>query len=266
MKIFSNNSRFSYGILLVLLVISITGVFFSLHNQIAQAQAKTPLLAVVLTVISIALAMQAFQKLLTSINLMNSRTAELEQLKKTIQESKKSKEAEQEKSNGVKEVVVNYEAEAKSFIPSEAFKNEGEFLEKLLSNIAKSLDIVQSIVFSKNEESNRFEMVASYAYFSETEPPTFAEGETLPGQVAKNQVVLNLSEVPDGYITVLSGLGKGTPKHLLIVPIINNDGITVGVIELASFTEFTSHKVKIFEKLGYLLNDYLSTIGNSTEE
>lgn len=267
MKIFSKTSRFSYGILLVLLVFSISGTFFSLHNQIIQSQGETSLLAVIFTVASIALAILIFQKLLASITLVNNTSKELEQLKNTIQENQRSKEREEEEKAAVEqEVTIDYQSEATDLIPVEKFEDQEKFLEKLLSNIAKTNDIVQSIAFVKNSETDMFEMITSYAYFSESEPPTFAEGETLPGQVAKNKVVLNLTEVPDDYITVLSGLGKGSPKHLLIVPIINKDDTTVGVLEFASFTQFSAEKVKIFEQLGHILDEQLTTIGNSTEE
>jgi hypothetical protein len=265
MKIFSTNSRFSYGILLVLLVISISGIFFSLHNQIIQAQAKTPLLAVLFTIASIALAILIFQRLIAGISVNNNYVKELEQLKKAILERTRQEEAAQE-DFVEQQAAIDHEAEAIAYIPKEKFDSEEKFLEVLLSNIAKTNDIVQSIAFKKNEETSMFEMIASYAYYSESAPPTFAEGETLPGQVAKNQVALNLSEVPNDYITVLSGLGKGTPKHLLIVPIISSEHISTGVLEFASFKEFTSDKVKTLEKLGLLLNEHISRIGNSIEE
>lgn len=267
MRIASNNSKISNSIILVLLVISILGTFFSLHNQLTQAQGKTPLIAVVLVILTITLGVWLFLKLLKQINEFSQNKAELENLKRTIRESRESKEKE-EKAKQAKqaEKQVNHEEVAKKLLPIDKFDDQEKFIEKLLSNIAKEQDVVQAIAFIKNTNSNKFEMLTSYAYYSESEPPTFVEGETLPGQVAKNQTVLNLTSVPDDYITVLSGLGKGSPNHLLIVPVIAADKTTIGILEFASFSEFTNDKVKICEHLGLMLHEHLSSISNSTEE
>lgn len=213
----------------------------------------------------IIIAVLLFQQLSTYYRSLNKVSDELELLKKTIRESRKHEEEEEAKAMVTEKVIkIDYQAEANSLIPAAKFESQGKFLEKLLSNIAGKHDILQAIAFVK--ASNSFEMVATYAYFSESEPPTFIEGETLPGQVAKNKVVLNLSEVPDDYITVLSGLGKGTPSNLLIIPVVNRDGESVAVIELASFSTFSEEKVKLFESLAITLSEHITSIGNSTEE
>ncbi|MDX9847238.1 MAG: GAF domain-containing protein [Tenuifilaceae bacterium] len=265
MKIFTSNSRFSYGILLIVLIISASGSLIALHNRITQAQTKTPLLAVVLMLVVIIIAILLFQQLSSYYRSLNKVSDELEQLKKTIRESRKQEEEEEAKAKVTEKVInIDYQTEAQNLIPTAKFESQSKFLEKLLSNIASKHEIVQAIAFVK--ASNTFEMVASYAYFSESEPPSFIEGETLPGQVAKNKVVLNLSEVPDDYITVLSGLGKGTPSNLLIIPVVNKEGESVAVIELASFSSFSEEKVKIFESLANTLSKHITSIGISTEE
>jgi hypothetical protein len=266
MKIFTTNSRFSYGILLVLLIASVAGSFVILHNQITEAQAKTPLFGILLILASIVIAIVFYYQLSIQLDKLQKGSQELLQLKKTIQQSKKDEEIIEvvEKSENITE--INYEQEALELIPKEEFASEEKFLEKLLSYIAKKHDIVQGVAFKKNSNTKYFELVASYAYFSEYEPPKFVEGETLPGQVAKNKVVLNLAEVPEEYITILSGLGKGSPSNLLIVPVVNEDNDTVRILEFASFVTFSADKVKVFETLGNILNQHITTIGNSIEE
>jgi hypothetical protein len=265
MKIFPSNSRFSYGILLIVLIISASGSFIVLHNRITEAQSKTPLLAVALTLVAIIIAILLFQQLTSYYRILNRVSNELEQLKKTIRESKKHEEEEETKAMVTEKVIkIDYQAEAQALIPALESVSQSKFLEKLLSNIANQHNIVQAIAFVRS--STYFEMAASYAYFSESEPPTFIEGETLPGQVAKNKVVLNLNEVPEDYITVLSGLGKGTPSNLLIIPVVSKEGESTAVIELASFSAFSEEKVKLFESLAITLSEHITSIGNSTEE
>lgn len=267
MKIFSSNLRFSYGILLVLLIATAIGSFFTFHNRLAAAQAKSPLLAVVLILVAIIIAILLFQQLTSSINKLNKKSNELEQLRRAIQDSRKNEAEEEAKAKHAPTTVqVDAKKEAQNLIPNIDFESEEEFLEKLLSNIAKQNDVVQAIIFMKREDSMLFEMAASYAFFSENEPPKFKEGETLPGQVAKNKVLLNLNEVPQDYITVVSGLGKGTPSNLLIIPVVNQNNESIGVLELASFTVFNADKVKILEALGSLISETITIIGTRTEE
>lgn len=62
-------------------------------------------------------------------------------------------------------------------------------------------------------------------------PETFRLKEGLLGQVAADGRPVLLSEVPDGYLTIGSALGRDTPRHLLIAPA-RVDGSVNGVIEL----------------------------------
>ncbi|MFP4555434.1 MAG: hypothetical protein ACLFNU_01075 [Bacteroidales bacterium] len=267
MRFFSNNSRLSYGILLVLLIISVSGVFFSLQNQLAQYQTKIPVLAIILLVASAAIGILFFQIIITAINASNSNKQQLEQLKKSIQENQKKQDTKNgEKKKDSTKQEINYKAEAEKLIPSDDFEDLEVFTEKMLSNIAKEHDIVQGVFFKKEPNNSEFSFLASYAFFSEETPKNFAEGETLPGQVAKNKTTLNLSDVPDDYITIVSGLGEGSPNHLLLVPFLNSSNECEGVLELASFKPFEKDNVKVFEALGQFFTEHLLTIGNSTKE
>ncbi len=128
------------------------------------------------------------------------------------------------------------------------FDNVRQYTEKILQNIAKELGIVQGLAFVLPENDHLFHVSGEYAYFSEEQPRSFAIGKTLSGQVAKNQQLLNVKEMPEGYITILSGLGKGNPRHLVIAPIVYN-GESIGVIELASFKPFGANEEQTIRKV-----------------
>jgi len=138
------------------------------------------------------------------------------------------------------------------------FESVAAYTEKLLQNIAKEINIVQGLVFVLNDADQMFHVKGEYAYYSEEQPRSFPMGETLSGQVAKNQKLLNLKEIPDGYITVLSGLGKSSPRQLIIAPVVYN-GKCIGIMELASFKPFGENEellaVKISESMADLLNE-----------
>ena len=131
---------------------------------------------------------------------------------------------------------------------SETFDNATAYSEKLLHNIANELNIVQGLIFALSDADQMFHVSGEYAYYAEERPRSFPLGETLSGQVAKNRKTLSLKEMPDGYITVLSGLGKGVPSHLVIAPIVFED-VCIGVIEIASFKPFDENREELIGKI-----------------
>ncbi len=130
---------------------------------------------------------------------------------------------------------------------TQTIKNANKFTEQILKNLAKVFNIVQGVTFLLDTKSNTFKTVSTYAFYSE-EMREFEVGEGLTGQVAKNKEFLCIENVPKNYITVLSGLGEGTPKYLILFPIIYDDK-TIGIIEFATFDKLPKNSKKIFEKL-----------------
>jgi hypothetical protein len=59
---------------------------------------------------------------------------------------------------------------------------------------------------------------------------------------------MKITDIPDGYITVLSGLGSSSPSNLLIMPVINENE-TIGIAELAFFREPLEKEMKFFGEL-----------------
>jgi putative methionine-R-sulfoxide reductase with GAF domain len=101
-------------------------------------------------------------------------------------------------------------------------------------------------------------MCASFAYFkAESKSVSYEFGEGLTGQVAKEGKLINISTVPEGYVTIISGLGNSSPKHLMIVPI-KLENAVVGIIELASFKTFTKADEDFLNELSPLLGNLLS--------
>lgn len=122
------------------------------------------------------------------------------------------------------------------------------FSESLLRSLSKEFEVVQGLYFSLDKSTGNFWKIADFAYYSEVPPREFAVGETISGQVAKNQKTMKITDIPDGYITVLSGLGSSSPSNLLIVPVLS-EGETIGIIELAFFKEPGNKEMQFFEEL-----------------
>jgi hypothetical protein len=166
----------------------------------------------------------------------------------------------------VEEKGIDIDEEVNKVIPTEIIENTEALTEKILQNVARFHDIAQGVFYLKDEETDIFSFVSGYAHFSESPPPTFVEGDTLPGQVAKNKVPLLLDSVPEGYITVMSGLGKSNPTHLLIVPVVNQKGSCIGIFEVASFKPFGQQVVELFTKVGYEVGAKLHQSANTSKE
>jgi len=141
------------------------------------------------------------------------------------------------------------------------FESVNDYTENTLQNIAKELGIAQGLIFVLNDADQLFHISGQYAFNLDEKPCSFTLGETLTGQVAKNRKILNIKELPEGYITILSGLGKSSPRHLLIAPIVYNYK-SIGVIELASFKPFGKNDelliLKLCESVALLLNELRS--------
>ena len=147
------------------------------------------------------------------------------------------------------EELIDIENYINKILPKDNSKLDLEkYTEKLLSNIAKEFDVVQGLFFVKEKKSDIFNIAGKYAYFGDEEPKSFSLSETLSGQVAKNKTALNLKEIPENYVTILSGLGSSSPNHLIIIPIILEDK-TIAIIELASFKEFKRNFSDLLERM-----------------
>ena len=156
------------------------------------------------------------------------------------------------------EDYIDIEEMEKKIIPSnDKNMNFGQLAETILINIANTFDIVQGLFYIRNNNSDTFSIAGKFAYYGEEEPKDFELGIALTGQTAKNQKVLNLTKIPENYITVLSGLGNGSPNGLLIVPVLHNQK-TIGLIELASFKHFDKKSEDIFTQLSEKIGKKLS--------
>ena len=65
-------------------------------------------------------------------------------------------------------------------------------------------------------------------------PDQFALNEGLMGQVAVDGRIMVLNDVPPGYLTIGSSLGRSAPRHLVIAPAKSDDTVNA-VIELGFF-------------------------------
>jgi len=111
-------------------------------------------------------------------------------------------------------------------------------MKSLLEGLCKELEasVGAAFITIKIEDKRYIEFVAGYAYhLPDSQLLRFEFGEGLSGQVAKSGKAVCINDVPQGYIIVMSGLGKASPKYMMVLPVISGESV-LGVIEIASFT------------------------------
>jgi len=118
-------------------------------------------------------------------------------------------------------------------------------MKSLLEGLCKELEasVGAAFITVKIEDKRYIEFVAGYAYhLPDSQLLRFEFGEGLSGQVAKSGKAICINDVPQGYITVTSGLGKASPRYMMVLPLISGESV-LGVIEIASFTPLGNNEL-----------------------
>jgi signal transduction histidine kinase/HAMP domain-containing protein/ActR/RegA family two-component response regulator len=93
--------------------------------------------------------------------------------------------------------------------------------------------------------------------------PQFRLGEGLVGQCAQEKTRILLTDVPDDYVTISSGLGSSKPLNVIVLPILF-EGSVRAVVELASFSPFSPIHQAFLDQLVEIIGLALNTIEAST--
>jgi len=132
--------------------------------------------------------------------------------------------------------------------------------ESLITELVKYTESNQGAFFVLNKDKEQMEILGAYAYGRKKSLKTsISLGEGLVGAAWQEHDSIYLTDIPQNYINITSGLGGANPKSLLIVPIISQDSVE-GMLELASFREFESHEIEFVKQLAETLAGTLSSV------
>src|SRR5690606_17901494 len=87
----------------------------------------------------------------------------------------------------------------------------------------------------------------------------FRPGEGLVGQCVLEQERILVTDVPEGYVQVNSGLGSAPPRHIVVLPILF-EGEVKAVVELASFQPFNQNHLTFLDQLSESIGIVLNSI------
>jgi HAMP domain-containing protein/CheY-like chemotaxis protein/signal transduction histidine kinase len=115
---------------------------------------------------------------------------------------------------------------------------------------------------SPGGEGDDFELrlIATYGYKQRKDVPTrFTIGEALVGQAALELKPILITQAPEDYVRITSGLGEGVPVNVIVLPVLFEEQV-MAVIELASFQRFSQTQQTFLEQLSESIGVVLNTI------
>lgn len=113
--------------------------------------------------------------------------------------------------------------------------------------IAKELEMVLGIYYQKVPSELSFVPLHVYAFPEGYEIPKFTFGEGFVGQTALDKSIIELTDIPQDYPEVVSGLGQAPPQYIIFVPLCHNNDC-IGVLELGFFYNLQPIQVQKLQK------------------
>lgn len=116
-------------------------------------------------------------------------------------------------------------------------------------------------LLNDEEQNNKYlELISLFAFdIKKHEKQKIKLGEGILGQTFLEKQTTLLTEVPEEYIRITSGLGDAKPKALVMVPL-KLDQEIYGIVELASFKQYQHHEIEFVEKLAETIASTLASV------
>jgi PAS domain S-box-containing protein len=140
----------------------------------------------------------------------------------------------------------------------------GKLAEEIIGNLVKYLKANQGALYIIDDvesgEEPTMSMKACYAWDKKKFlNHKIYKGEGLAGQAWQEGDIVYLTDVPQSYVKITSGLGDANPTSVLIVPLKVNDQI-FGVVEIASFSVFHDFEIEFVQKIAETIASTISTV------
>jgi len=170
--------------------------------------------------------------------------------KKNVNEAEVSSEQnENDENQRIQREYVDPKSVAERIFKNTMLKRTlNSFGEKILQNLAPEFEIMQGIIYLFNDKDNKYHPRSFYAIIDQENVKAFSSGEGLPGQAVTEEKISSLSNLPDDYRQIKSGLGKLDPNFLYFLPLIN-DKKCLALIEISTLKEIPESRLNILNFL-----------------
>lgn len=202
--------------------------------------------------------LQARFNLLSKKDILGNSLLEMRSSLQKADEEERMRKEEEEKRNWITSGLAKF-----NDIIRQNSENVEELSYSIIKTLVQYLEANQGALFIINDEDKQeifLEMKAVFAfgrrkYLSKKVEP----GEGLVGRCAVEKETIYLTELPDDYFEISSGLGSADPKSVLIVPLNLNEEI-FGIIEIASLKELEKHEIEFVEKIAETVASSISNL------
>ncbi|MFA0964608.1 GAF domain-containing protein [Roseivirga sp. BDSF3-8] len=196
-----------------------------------------------------------FRQMLDSLN---SHLAEVREQKEALEVAKAADEIRSHASDGLA-------------LFSDLLKNQYDTKEALghafISQLVTFTGANQATLFISEETAGKtcLRQVAAYAYNRKKKAEKILKmGEGLAGMAVLERDTIFMTEVPEDYVSIGSGLGHAKPRCILIVPVMTDEN-ALGVIEIASFRTFNEHDIQFVEQVAGRLATTLASVNMQSQ-
>lgn len=134
---------------------------------------------------------------------------------------------------------------------------------KVLTTLVKYLGAKLGALYVIDDEgeSNHLQLVAHYGGNKQMveQNTTIEPGKGLVGATFADNQIQVISNIPDNYYEINSGLGSSKPKNILLVPL-STDEAVLGVLELARFDDFKQEDIDFIKKIAFSIASNLNNV------
>ncbi|HET7569936.1 MAG TPA: HAMP domain-containing protein [Gammaproteobacteria bacterium] len=135
--------------------------------------------------------------------------------------------------------------------------------QQVLSELVEVVDAQYGAFYMAQRDADdnvTLNLFASYAYTEHQGlARSFRLGEGMVGQAAFEKERIMILDVPTDYVSIASALGEAAPRNIAVVPILFESEVK-GVIELATFRDFTPTQLDFIDQLLESLGIVVATI------
>ncbi len=138
---------------------------------------------------------------------------------------------------------------------------------EIVKEIVRYVDAKQAAFFLVKDEEDKEKTVSQIATFAygrkKFTDNNLKWGEGLIGACIIEKKSIYMKDVPDSYVQITSGLGKASPRSILIVPLKTDNQIVHGALELASFKVYEPYEIAFVESVAESIASTITSLLNS---